>query len=199
MRSSQLARRPTAAQLFISPKCEVAIPTGNVLLRDALEQASLDPEVRAIRYRQAPNFGAQVALTGVIIDRTDGRFMLAVCASKPCRLPEDLDRIEGMLGGGVGVRLLELDARDIRREPMFSNAREIWSQQRYEVPLRDRLKISAALEEGPQSILELEDRARPSCDILRAICALACENLVEISITGMPLGASSIVRARHSI
>jgi hypothetical protein len=198
MRSSQLARRSTAAQLFISPKCEVAIPIHNVLLRDALEQASLDPEVCAIRYRQTPHFGAQVALTGIIIDRTDGRFMLAVCASKPCRLPEELDRIERMLAG-IGFRLLELDAHDIRSEPVFSNAREIWSHQRYEVPLRDRLKISAALEEGPQSILELEDRARPSCDILRALCALACENLVEISITGMPLGVFSIVRARHSV
>ncbi|MBR0689866.1 hypothetical protein JQ594_28410 [Bradyrhizobium manausense] len=198
MRSSQLARRPTASQLFISPKCEVAIPIRNLLLRDVLEQASLDPEVRAIRYRQAPNFGAQVALTGVIIDRTDGRFMLAVYASKPRRPPEEFDRLERMLGG-IGFRLLELDAHDIKSEPTFSNAREIWSHQRYEVPLRDRLKISAALEEGPQSILELEDRARPSCDILRALCALACEDLVEISITGMPLGTFSIVRARHSV
>ena len=198
MRNSQLARRPNAPQLFIGPKCEVAIPIHNLLLRNALEQASLDPEVRAIRYRQAPNFGAQVALTGVIIDRTDGRFMLAVCANKPFRLPEELDRIERMLAN-IGLRFLELDARDIKSEPIFSNAREIWSHQRYEVPLRDRLKISAALEEGPQSILELEDRARPSCDILRALCALACENLVEISLAEMPLGVFSIVRARHSV
>jgi hypothetical protein len=97
-----------------------------------------------------------------------------------------------------GLRLLERDPSDIRRDPLFSNTREIWSHERYCVPLIDRLKISVVLEEGPQSILEIEERARPSCDIIRALCALACENLVEISIHERPLGPNTVVRERHS-
>jgi hypothetical protein len=198
MRSSQFHRRAAAPCFFTSSKCEVAIPIHNVLLRDALQQASLDSEVRAIRYRQAPDVhGTQISLTGVIIERIDGRFILAFCKTRPHRHDVELARIEGILQS-KGLRLLERDPSDIRRDPLFSNTREIWSHERYYVPLNDRLKISAVLEDGPQSILEIEERARPSCDILRALCALACENLVEISIHERPLGPNTVVSGRHS-
>lgn len=96
-----------------------------------------------------------------------------------------------------GLRLLERDALDIRREPLFSNTRTVWSHERHHVSVDDRLKIGSALaEDGPQSILELEHRARPSNDILATLCALACEGLVELSIFEAPLGRRTIVRGR---
>jgi hypothetical protein len=162
--------RPDAAPvLFASPKCRVAIPARDALLRNALRQASLEPSVRAIRYRKATDLqGPPVPLTDVVIDRIDGIFLLVVCETLPARSDEELARLTDALESN-GLRLLERDALDIKREPSFSNAREIWSHERYHVPLTDRLRIAAALADGPQSILDLEERVRPSCDILAAV------------------------------
>lgn len=194
MRISQLRRQTVVPSFFASSKCKVAIPLRNVLLRDALQQASLESSVRAISYRKATDLqGPQVALIGVVIERVDGNFLLVVCETRPKRSDEELARLADALESS-GLRLLERDALDIRREPLFSNARTVWSYERYHVPLKDRLKIAAALsEDGPQSIIELEERARPTCDILAAVCALACEDLVRLNIDDAPLSPSTIV------
>lgn len=124
----------------------------------------------------------------------DGNFLLVVCETRPRRSDKEVARLSGMLERN-GLRLLERDALDIRREPLFSNVRAVWSYERHHVPLKDRLRIAAALADGgPQSMLELEDRARPSDDIIAAVCALACEDLVEIDIYDSPLGPGTIVR-----
>lgn len=194
MRISQLRRQTVVPSFFASSKCKVAIPLRNVLLRDALQQASLESSVRAISYRKATDLqGPPVALIGVVIERVDGNFLLAVCETRPKRSDEELSRLAEALESS-GLRLLERDAHDIRHEPLFSNARTVWSYERYHVPLKDRLKIAAALsEDGPQSIIELEERARPTCDILAAVCALACEDLVRLNIDDAPLSPRTIV------
>jgi len=192
-RIAQLHHRAAAPVLFASPKCRVALPAGDLLLRNALRQASLDPSVRAIRYRTATDSqGPSAQLTGVVLDRLDGNFFLSVCEVLPTRSEEELARLTAALESN-GLRLLERDAQDIKREPLFSNACEVWSHERYHVAIIDRLRISAALDEGPQSILELEERARPTCDILAALCALACANLVELNIVDIPLGSRTVV------
>jgi hypothetical protein len=196
MRITQLRHQAAAPVLFASPKCRVAIPVCNILLRDALQQASLESSVRAIRYREATDLqGSPVPLTGVVVDRVDGNFLLVVCEALPARSNEELARLTAALESN-GLRLLERDALDIRREPLFSNARLIWSQERYHVSLQDRLRIAAALADGPQSILDLEERVRPSCDILAALCALACADLVELNIHDTALGPRTIVLGR---
>jgi hypothetical protein len=196
MRSNQL-RHAAAPAFFSGPKCQVAIPVCHVLLRDALQQASLDSSVRAIRYRKTPDvYGAQSTPMSVVIKRIDGDFLLLVCQTRPQRNSEELARLAGVLES-IGLRLLERDALDIKREPLFSNVRAAWSYERYHVPLIDRLTIAAALaEDGPQSMLELEERARPNCNILAAVCALACEDLLELNVHEVPLGPRSIVRGR---
>ncbi|MEH2500265.1 hypothetical protein V1294_006744 [Bradyrhizobium sp. AZCC 1678] len=197
MRSNQFRNGSTAPVFFSSRKCKVAIPVRHILLRDALQQASLEPSVRAIRYRQTPDLhGTQASLTGVVIDRIDGDFLLVVCETRPRRSAEELVRLGSILERN-GLRLLERDAFDIRREPLFSNARTVWSYERYHVPLNDRLRIAAVLaEDGPQSIIEIEERACPTCDIIAAVCAMACEDLLEFNIQEAPLGPSSMVRGR---
>jgi hypothetical protein len=197
MRNSQY-RRKMEPVIFTSSKCAVAIPVRNTLLRDALRQASLEPEVCAIRYTQAPDLhAAQVSLTGVILDRVDGTFLLAISKVRPGRDQEQFRQFERMLESR-GLKLLERDESDIKSEPLFSNTAEIWFHESYPVPLKDRLKIAAALEDGPQSIADIEDRARPNCDIFCAICLLACENLVEIYIRDAPLGLNTVVRSRRA-
>ena len=195
MRTTQFRHRATVS-VFASCKCQVAIPIQDVLLRYALQQASLEASVRAIVYRKVADVQfPQVSLTGVVLDRTDGNFLLRVHEKRPERSDDDVVLLAHALER-TGLRLLERDARDIKREPLFSNARTVWSHQRYSVSLQDRLKIAAALaEDGPQSIFELEERARPTCDIIAALCALACEDFVELNIHDTYLGPHTIVRA----
>jgi hypothetical protein len=198
MRITQIRHCATAPVLFTSRKCKVAIPAREVLLRYALRQASLEPVVRAIRYRKARDMlPQQISLAGVVLDRADGSFLLKVCERRPYRSEEELARLNYALESN-GLRLLERDALDIRREPLFSNARAVWSNQRYDVPLTDTLKIAAALDEhGRQPIFKLKWRARTTCDILAALCALACEDLVELNnIDEVRLGPGTLVSGR---
>ncbi len=196
MRTTQFRHCATDPVFFASRKCKIGIPAREVLLRYALQQASLEPMVRAIRYRKASDIlPQQVSLTGVVLNRVDGNFLLKVCERRPYRSEEEAARLDYALKSN-GLHLLERDAIDIKREPLFSNARAVWSHHRYDVPLMDTLKIASALGEGdePQSILELKKRANTTCDILAALCALACENLVELNIDRYRLGPFTIVR-----
>lgn len=196
MRCNQLHSR-VAPAFFTSPKCKVSIPIRHFLVRDALAQASLDPSVRAINYRQTPDlYGRKEGLNGIVLNRMDGDFLLVVCETRPSRSDSALAHFAGVLEAN-GLRLLERDAFDIRREPLFSNARAVWSHEHYHVSVNDRLKIAAALaDDGPQSVVDLEERARTSNDILAQLCALACEDLVELNVFEAPLGPRTIVRAR---
>jgi hypothetical protein len=196
MHGNQLLRKAISTT-FTGPKCKVAIPVESVLQRDALREASLDAAVRAIHYRKTPNpHGTPPALMSVVLHRIDGDFLLSVSERRPQRSVTDYERLTEVLASD-GLRLLERDAADIRREPTYSNVREVWSNARFHVSIGDRLRIGGALsEEGPQSILELEERARPSCDIVAAVCALSCEGLLELDLAEAPLGVRTVVRAR---
>jgi hypothetical protein len=183
--------------LFISPKCKVAIPVHNIHTRDALAQASLDATVRAIRYWQAPHLhDRQEGLSGIVLNRIDGDFLLSICETRPQRSDWELTRLARVLEAN-GLRMLERDALDIRQQPLFSNARTVWSHAHFHVSVHDRLRIAAALSDhGPQMLYELEARARPSHEILPLVCAMACEDLVELSLDEAPLGPGTFVRAR---
>ena len=189
--------RKTTSTFFSSPKCAVAIPIDSILQRDALLQASLDPSVRTIHYRKTPNlYGPPAAVNGVVLQRFDGDFLLIACEARLRRTDKEYAGLADVLVSN-GLRLLERDALDIRREPLFSNTRAVWHYERFVVSVHNRLRIAATLaEDGPQSILELEERARPTCDIIGAVCALACEALVELDIDDIPLGPRTMVRAR---
>lgn len=196
MRPHQFRHR-TALTFFSNPKCEMAIAVGDPLLLHALQQAALDRSVRSIHQQVGPEIDCpQVSLAGVVLDRVDGSFLLGVHEIRPERSAEEATRLEFVLKRH-GLRLLERDATDIRQEPLFSNARLAWSFAHYHVPITDRLRIALALEDGgQQSVLELEERARPTCDTLAAVCALACQDLVGININRDPLGPRTIVFAR---
>ncbi|WP_298885622.1 hypothetical protein [uncultured Bradyrhizobium sp.] len=191
----KLLRKAATPPLFFSPKCKVAIPIESLLQRDALWEASLDAQVRAIHYRKAPNpYGTPPALMSVVLRRPDGEFLLSVCQMRQRRSAKQAVEFSEVLAAN-GLRLLERDAADIWREPVYSTVQAVWSNQRYKVTVCDRLSIGAVLAEyGPQTIVEIEERARPRSNIIAAVCALACEGLVEIDIRGAPLGPRSIVR-----
>jgi hypothetical protein len=128
----------------------------------------------------------------VVLHREDGRFLLRV-GGRPQRSPDESARLAHVIGRH-GLRLLERDVLDVRHEPLFSNVREIWSHAGRHVSLVDRLQIGLALEEnGPQPIAELEKRARPACDLVSAVCALACENLLRLDIETAYMGPRTLV------
>jgi hypothetical protein len=190
-------RNRAALSFFASAKCEMAIPVQDSLLLHALRQAAIDPKVRTIHYRTGPEIECpRVSLEGVVLDRVDGSFLLRVHETRPERSADEAAGLAYALKRH-GLRLLERDASDVRREPLFSNSRLVWSYARYHVSITDRLRIALALEDGgPQSVLELEERARPNCDILAAVCALACEDLLCIDTCLEPLGLRTVVFSR---
>jgi hypothetical protein len=194
MRTTQLTHRATRSFFFTSPKCKAAVPVRDPLLRCALQQASLDSAVRAIRYEAGLQIDCpRISLAGVVLNRVDGLFLLRVYRTRPNRTEDERARLDFALKCN-GMKLLERDAIGITREPLFSNARQVWAHERDDVSLMDRLRISAALAEyGPQSIRELEARARPTRGIVAAACALACQNLLGLNIDNTPLGPLTIV------
>ncbi|WP_426532773.1 hypothetical protein [Bradyrhizobium sp. McL0615] len=190
-------RNRAALTFFTSSKCEMAVPVDDPLLLHALRQAALDPKVRKIYHWAGPEIECpRVSLEGVVLDRVDGSFLLRVHETRPERTTGEAASLAYALKRH-GLRLLERDASDIRREPLFSNSDLVWSYARYHVSITDRLRIALALEDGgPQSVMELEERARPTCDILAAICALACDDLLCIDTHREPLGLRTVVSSR---
>jgi hypothetical protein len=185
----------TRPLLFTGPKCAVAIPViaHDPLLLDALQQAALAPSVRAIRYRTGPEIECpRFSLAGVELHREDGIFLLRVSQTRPQRSAEEIASVTHVLESH-GLRLLERDAEDVSREPLFSNVRAVFSHAGRHVSLTDRLAIGLALEDGPQSIAELEERARPNCDLVAAVSALACEGLLRLDIEDANLGPRTMV------
>lgn len=189
------ARHPVARPLlFTGPKCSVAIPVHDALLLDALQQASLASSVRSIHYRTGPQIECpRLSLAGAVLHREDGVFLLRVSETRPQRSSDEIARLAHVFQCH-GLRLLERDAQDVHREPLFSNARTVWSNAGRHVSLMDRLKIAVALEEdGPQPIFKLEERIRPTSDLVAAVCALACENLLRLDIEDAHLGPQTVV------
>ncbi|OSJ08873.1 hypothetical protein BST63_27395 [Bradyrhizobium canariense] len=193
------SRSSATARLVTSAKCETAIAARDVLLRDAIIQATLDPAVQTIEFGPLEVPDPTFALGAIVVERDAQRLVLdhRACERTP---PRTVDEEGGLLVvlEELGMRLAPLDSREIRKEPRFTNCREVWRYCDHDVPLRDRLQIMQALaEEGPQSIMELANRVSPTVDIVPSVCALACSNILELELAEKPLGPRTIVRERR--
>jgi hypothetical protein len=187
------------ADLFISAKTTTAIPALHPLVRDALVQASLDPQVRALEFvPTAMVEAAQVALQAIVVVRDDGRFHLDVVDARRVR---DIDE-EGLALialGRLGLVPLTLTAADIKREPRFANARAVWAYRLHPVGIEMRLRILTVLQEdGPLPLGCLLKRVRTVRDPAPAVMALACSDLIELELVSRPLGPATMVRSRTS-
>jgi hypothetical protein len=196
MRISRAAQAATGT-LFVSAKTSVAIPAACSLVRDALIQATLDPQVRSIEFRaQARLAATQIALDAIVIVRDDGRFYLDVVPARPIR---DLET-EGMALialAELGLMPITLTAADIRREPRFANSRLVWSYRLHPVGISMRMRVLQTLaDDGPMSLSRLLFTVRSDRDPNPAILALACSDLIELDLVSRPLGPDTIARAR---
>jgi hypothetical protein len=193
----QYLRAAAAGNLFISAKTSTAIPARNLVVRDALIEASLDSAVRSIDYvESAWVASASVKLDAVIIVRDDGRYVLDVIESRPLR---DLDA-EGLVQialRDLGLTPLSITRAVIRREPRFTNSKLVWSYRLCPVGITLRMKVLGILgDDGPMSLVRLLASIRSDRDPTAAIMALACSDLIELDLVTQPLGPQTIARSR---
>jgi hypothetical protein len=185
------------ANLFISAKTSTAIPARNLLVRDALIEASLDPTVRSLDYIPSARVGsAAVKICAVVIGRDDGRFVLDVVEARPLR-DMDAEGLEQIALRDLGLAPLTITRTDIQREPRFTNSKLVWNHRLHPVGLSLRMKILGVLgEDGPMTLARLLSSIQSDRDPSPAIMALACSDLLELDLVSRPLGPSTIARSR---
>jgi hypothetical protein len=192
-----LSQAAPRSDLFISAKTTTAIPARHPLVRDALVQASLDPQVRTLAFVPTATVDAtQVALKAVVVVRDDGRFYLDVVEARPVRDLE-LEGLALIALDRLGLTPLTLTATDIKREPRFANSKAVWAYRMHPVGISMRFKILTVLQEdGPMALGCLLKRIASTRDPAPAVLALACSDLVELDLVSQPLGPTTIARSR---
>jgi hypothetical protein len=190
-----MIRRPRPrAHLVSTRKTTGAIPAGVPLTRDLVVQSVLDSGVRRVEFlNQIVHDGSAVAMRSIVVTRDDKRFLVDLVGSHPGRSPGEQRTIDLGLEA-LGIERIEVSPDEIRRDPRFSNARLIWKYRGAPVPAKDRERIVAYLaEHGPRSIGWLEAGVDVSIDMMTAVCALTCDDQLEIDIDSAPLGRGTRV------
>lgn len=190
-------RSASSVPQFVSPKTVAPVPVRDHLVREALIQASLDPEVRSIEFVATARVRqAQVALDTIVIVRDDGRFYLDVLPARPVRDVE-AEGLALLALDSLKLAPLTLSVEDIRREPLSANSRLVWSYRDYRVGIGMRMRILQTLtDDGPMQLGQLLATIRAERDPSPAVMALACANLIDIDLVSQPLGPQTMVRQR---
>lgn len=186
---------PLRSDLFISAKTSTAIPARHPALRDALIQASLDPQVRSIAYVASTSVASkQVELDAVVVQRDDGRFLLDVVPARRIRDVEEKGLVQIALTE-LGLKRIILTAEEIRREPRYTNARLVWSYSAIPVPVGLRMRIlQLLLDDGAMPLGELFKSIRSDRDPAPPVMALACADLLHLDLVSRPLSPTTIAR-----
>ncbi|WLA64917.1 hypothetical protein [Bradyrhizobium diazoefficiens] len=192
--------KPRRPDVFVSAKAPLPIPARHPAVREALVQASFDPQVRSIAHLPSAHVSSApleaVDIDAVVLARDDGRFHLDVV---PARQVRDIDD-EGL----VLIALRELDlaplvvtAEDLKREPRRSNCGIVWSYHGRFVPVGLRIRILQTLrDDGPMELVRLLENLRSDGDPTPSVLSLACDDLLELDLISQPLGPATIARAR---
>jgi hypothetical protein len=192
-----LSQAPRRSDLFISAKTSTAVPARITVVREALIQATLDPQVRSLDFVPTATVEAtQIALRAIVVVRDDGRYYLDITEARPLRDVEAeglaliaLDRLD--------LKPFTLTSADIKGEPRFANAKSVWQHRMHPVGIVMRLKVLTVLQdEGPLRLGCLLKRIDVGRDPAPAIMAMACSDLIELDLVSQPLGPSTIARSR---
>jgi hypothetical protein len=195
MRLTQFKRASFPANLFVSAKCTTALPVANLVTRDYLIQASLDPAVSKLDFLSYANVGEEIVrLDTIVVHRDGGRYALDIEETSPVR---DLDE-EGLVLVAydlLGLDVLRPKAADVRAEPRLSNARTVWSHHGRIVGYDDREAICGVLEEqGALPMRKLEVAVQTSRPLAGSVYALACEGVLDLDVFGEPLSGRTVIR-----
>jgi hypothetical protein len=189
-----MIRRPRASHVVISRKTTGAIPAHSPFARDLVVQSVLDPGVRRVEFlNQIVHDGVAVATRSIVVTRDDKRFLVDLVGSHSGRTPGQQQIVDLGLEA-LGIERIKVSPGAIKREPRHSNARLIWQHRGTAVSARDRSRIISYLSEhGPLVIGRLETDVDISIDMTTAVCALACDDLLEIDLDAAPLGRGTRV------
>ena len=187
-----LSNLPTCPlSLFTTPKSRTAIPIRDPLLHDALRQAALDGSVDTIEYVDALAVGgSNVDIASIVVTRRRYRTLLDIFdVDTPIR---DLDE-EGLYllaAQQLSAQPVMLARDEIRREPVASNARQIWAEHDRCVDIDRRLAIADVVRHhGP---IYLDDLCREVGRHARYdVFSLACQTVIQLDID-VPLGESIV-------
>lgn len=167
---------------FQAAKAREPIPVRNRLVRDALIQAAIDPEISEILAPSADDdhFDFRVIRCGV------EEFVHVRASDDP--------EIQNPPHNSYVV----LREESIRREPRLTDARLVWSCRRRWVPPGDRIRIQHALSEnGAMPLIEVSQFATNSPDAVAAVLALVCQDILEIDLNEAGLSPETLIRRRH--
>lgn len=180
--------------LFVGPKTNCAVPVRDVSHRDFLIQSSLDGCVRRIEYHPALRVDdGIVRVDALIVDSDEGRHAVDFVDARPDCDPMADHLLHLAFSEGCGG-IMEVTADDIRREPRFSSARNVWRHRDTRIHTDDRVEVLGALEnEGPVPIRSLHGLTATSRDVSDVVFALACSGELEIDLR-RPLNDRMIVR-----
>jgi hypothetical protein len=135
-----------------------------------------------------------VRIDALVLHRDDGRFAVDFVDT---HLAEDPDG-EALLQLAFDEKcssLLAIDEADVRCEPRFTSAREVWRHAAIKINAADCAQIVDALEaEGPVPLRALEGLMNTSRDAVEVVYVLACEGIVTLDLCS-PLDDRAIVRA----
>jgi hypothetical protein len=186
-----------ASDLFVSAKTAAAIPARHPALRDALIQASLDPQVCCIAYVASASIASkEVELDAVVVQRDEGRVLRDIVAAWRICDVEEQGFVQIALTE-LGLKQIVLTVEEIEREPRCGNARLVWSYRKSPVSVGLRMRIlQTRLDDGPMPLGDLLKSIRSERDPAPAVMALACADLLNLDLVSQPLGPATVVRYR---
>ncbi|APG12031.1 hypothetical protein BKD09_27210 [Bradyrhizobium japonicum] len=190
--------RLSQAGKFSSVKCGGSVPMRHPLMRDALQQAALDPAIRSIDYLPTiPTVPSTWDVDAIVIERDGCRYYLDIVEARPRRtIAQRLMVAQALLD--LGLRPLVRTESDVMREPRCTNARTVFEYASRPVDVGLRLQILGALtDDGAMPLGELLSRLRSHRDPVAAVMSLACNGVVELDLDSMPLGPRTVTRLRE--
>lgn len=195
MRSSQHSKEEPC--VFVAAKTAVAIPVAHELVSDALIQAALAPEIRAIEFIPTVDVrGKIVPLDAIVLRSDDGCQVLDIVETRPLRSIDD-EGLALLAAEQLGLPALTLTAADVRHELRAGNCRLVWICRDFRVPAGDRVRILQALsDEGEMTLLDAAAQCRSCEDPVTAVLALVCADLIEADFETSPLGPDTRVWRR---
>jgi hypothetical protein len=184
---------------FSGAKVHGIIPVKSAIVQDLLIQCSLDPAITSITHLPTAEFRqAAVPLDAIVVWREGRRLALDLPDSRSPRNIDD-DGLVLLTLAELGIDIVQVGVEQIKREPLFSNARIVWAYRRRAVPFSLRVQILHTLtEDGPLPLLDLLKSIRTPHDASAAVLALACADLVELDLAEACLGPNTIVSIRRA-
>lgn len=110
----------------------------------------------------------------------------------------DAEGPEGIRPCDPAIAYSSVSTAEIRIEPALTNAREMMRYARRTVPLADRVRLLAWLEDaGSVPLIEAASAIRESSEPVGAVLALVLKRFVKMDWRQAPIGPESPVRSRR--